>query len=138
MSELAAYQKIPRGIAWNFAAGETEIPCHLQIPVNCVIGDTDGHNRLCARKTNRSGLAGTKESSPRLCRYCNVPFEFLGRPLKVPKLSLTQCGTIRKLRNDIVNEKNAAKLSTLGYKTLHDGMVDIQFSDPIVYSHGYP
>ena len=39
--------------------------------------------------------------APRLCRYCNVSFEFLGRPLKVPKLSLTQCGTIRKLRNDI-------------------------------------
>ena len=136
LSELAAYQRIPRGIFWTFAVGETEIQCHLRIPVNCVIGDTDGHDRLCAQKTNRSGLAGAKESSPRLCRYCDVPFEFLGMPLEVPRLNMTQCGTIRKLRNDILNEANVSKLSSLGYKPFHDGMVDIQFSDPLTGLHG--
>ncbi len=29
MSELAAYQRTPRGCFWTFAAGETEDPCHL-------------------------------------------------------------------------------------------------------------
>ena len=43
---------------------------------------------------------------------------------------------LSKLRNDIANEKNASKLSSLGYKTFHDGMVDIQFSDPIRGLHG--
>ena len=137
MSELAAYQRIPGGIFWTFANGETESPCHLRIPVNCVLGDTDGHDRLCARKTNRSGLAGGKEGElPRLCRYCDVPFELLGKPLEMPKLNLTQCGTIRKLRNDILNDANVLKLSRLGYKNFHDGMVDIQFSDPVRGLHG--
>ena len=136
LSELAAYQKIPRGIFWTIAAGETEKSYHFRIPVNCVIGDTDGHDRLCARKTNRSGLAGGKESSARLCRYCDVPFQYLGRPLEVPRLTMTQCGTIRKLRNDILNEANVSKLSSLGYKSFHDGMVDIQFSDPLTGLHG--
>ena len=137
MSELAAYQRIPGGIFWTFAEGETESPCHLRIPVNCIIGDTDGHDRLCARKTNRSGLAGMDQSLPRLCRYCNVPFKLLGRPLEATRLIPTQCGTIRKLRNDIIRkEVNASKLSTLGYKPFHDGMVDIQFSDPVRGLHG--
>ena len=133
MSELACYQKLPKGVYWRFAFGELEINGYLRLPVNCILGDTDGHDKLCARKTNRSGIS--KGESPCLCRYCDIPFEFLGRPLEAPKIRLTLCGTIRKLRNN-TTISNVQKLSNLGYKSFHDGLVDIQFSDPRRGLHG--
>ena len=133
MSELACYQRLPKGIYWTFAFGELEIQGYLRIPVNCILGDTDGHDKLCARKTNRSGRS--KAESPCLCRYCDIPFRLLGKPLEAPKIRLTLCGTIRKLRNNL-SLPNIEKLSTLGYKNFHDGLVDIQFSDPKRGLHG--
>ncbi len=133
MSELACYQRLPKGIFWTFAFGKLEIPVYLRLPVNCILGDTDGHDKLCARKTNRSGRS--KGESPCLCRYCDIPFQFLGRPLEAPKIRLTLCGTIRKLRNN-TSLPNIQKLSSLGYKSFHDGLVDIQFSDPRRGLHG--
>ena len=133
MSELACYQRLSKGIFWTFAFGELEIHGYLRIPVNCILGDTDGHDKLCARKTNRSGRS--KGESPCLCRYCDIPFRLLGRPLEASKIRLTLCGTIRKLRNN-TSLPNIQKLSTLGYKRFHDGLVDVQFSDPRRGLHG--
>ena len=133
MSEIACYQRLPKGIFWTFAFDELEIHGYLRIPVNCILGDTDGHDKLCARKTNRSGRS--KGESPCLCRYCDIPFRLLGRPLEASKIRLTLCGTIRKLRNN-TSLPNIQKLSTLGYKRFHDGLVDIQFSDPRRGLHG--
>ena len=128
-SELAAYQEIG-GLEWTFAFGDKEIPCRLQIPVNSIMGDTDGHDKLCARKLNRSGVA-----SGRLCRYCDVTFANLGQPLNKEKTKLTKSTEIRQCRNRL-SEADKKRLDTLGYRHFHDGAVDLHFSDPVRGLHG--
>lgn len=120
MSELVAYQRLG-GIDWIFTRGDQMIECSLQIPVNCVIGDTEGHDKLLARKTNRQ--------QGKLCRYCSVSFQNLGNPLHEERTQLTKCTVIRKLRNSLTPEA-IGLLEEMGYKKFHDGMVDVLFSDP--------
>ena len=128
LSELAAHQKLG-GLDWKLCLdGKTDVPCRFQIPVNCIVGDAEGHDKLCARKSNRT--ARTKGS---LCRHCNCPFEELGNPHFNGKL--TKCGQTRRWRNRL-DEKSKQKLAELGYKHMHDGFVDIQFSDPVRGLHG--
>lgn len=129
LSEFSAYQRLG-GIDWVFAKGEQMVRCRLQIPVLCVIGDTEGHDKLCARKTGRKGLGSGK-----LCRYCNISFENLGNPLHEEVTRLTKCSDIRKLRNDL-SESARKILDDLGYKHFHDGMAGILFSDPDRGLHG--
>ena len=76
-SELVAYQKLG-GIHWKICLTEngSEIDCRLQLPVNCIIGDTEGHDKLLARKVNRQGRGEHRN----LCQCCNCPFELLGCP----------------------------------------------------------
>ena len=54
MSELVWYQGID-GIQWVFNFGNGDCPAVLEIPVNSVMGDTEGHDKLCARIVNRLG-----------------------------------------------------------------------------------
>ena len=128
-SELAAYQKLG-GLFWTFAFGQQEVSCRLQIPVNCILGDTDGHDKLCARSVNRSGTV-----QGCLCRYCDVKFKNLGVPQHNQKTRLTKCTTIRKLRNN-PTPLNCEKLKEQGYRSFHDGAVDLCFSDPVRGLHG--
>ena len=128
-SELAAYQKLG-GIKWTFAFGKTEVHCRLQIPVNCILGDTDGHDKLCARRVNRTGTV-----QGCLCRYCDVTFANLGNPRHNQHIKLTKCTKIRQWRNNPTPE-NVERLKSLGYKSFHDGAVDLCFSDPVRGLHG--
>jgi len=123
MSELVWYQGID-GIQWVFNFGNGDCPAVLEIPVNSVMGDTEGHDKLCARIVNRQG-----NSNHGQCRYCSCPLQYLGNPLEGSHFPMTFCGHIRALRN-IVDADSVAKLDGMDYKPFHDGMVDIHFSDP--------
>jgi hypothetical protein len=68
VSELVEFQRLG-GIEWSLDIEGKSHPCCLQIPVNCIIGDTEGADKLCARKLNR--MAGN------LCPSCDIPFEEL-------------------------------------------------------------
>ena len=129
LSELAAHQKLG-GIKWTLAFGTDEVPCRLQIPVNCILGDTDGHDKLCARRVNRTGTV-----QGCLCRYCDVSFANLGNPRHNQNVKLTKCTKIRQWRNNPTPE-NVENLKMLGYKPFHDGAVDLCFSDPVRGLHG--
>jgi hypothetical protein len=128
-SELVAFQGL-QGIEWKFAFDKLEVSCRLQIPVNCILGDTDGHDKLCARKVDRTGTNDSK-----LCRSCNVGFSNLGMPLSKEKVKVTTCPEIRWLRNNLT-EGNRKKLQVLGYRDFHDGCVDLHFCDPERALHG--
>jgi hypothetical protein len=140
LSELAAYQKLG-GIDWKINLdGINNTECRFQIPVNCFMGDTEGHDKACCKKVCRSGKA--KGS---VCRYCNCTFSFLGYPyfgsndpatgVVEQQMTLTKCAPIRRWRNQL-SEANQGKLDNLGYKAVHDGFVDIHFSDPERALHG--
>ena len=123
MSELVWYQGID-GIQWVFNFGNGDCPAVLEIPVNSVMGDTEGHDKLCARIVNCQGNSNRGQ-----CRYCYCPLQCLGNPLEGGHFPMTFCGPIRALRN-IGDADSVAKLDGMDYKPFHDGMVDIHFSDP--------
>ena len=131
LSELASHQRAG-GIDWRFAFGERTLDCTLQIPVNCVLGDNEGHDKLCARMGGRN-----KEISGKLCRYCDTPFDQLGQPMQWYSNpgKLTHCSDIRRWRNDLT-DSNQTKLKDLRYRFHHDGAVDLLFSDPKRGLHG--
>ena len=134
LSELVVCQNLG-GIDWTISFGEKDVECRLQIPVSCVMGDTEGHDKMMARKIDRQG----RNENANLCRTCTVPFKELGimdpdgtrrrtwRPVK--------CKTIRSCRNRPTHS-NLERLSVLGYKPHHDGFVDVHFSDKDLALHG--
>ncbi len=130
MSELVKYQEL-NGIKWTLVFHGKEFPCRLQIPVNCIIGDSEGHDKLLNRSIDRQG----KDPEKGLCRYCNIPFSELDKPLLGKSYKLTKCTYIRKLRNN-PTDANCEKLRMLSYKKAHDGMVEVHFSDPKRGLHG--
>ena len=130
MSELVALQRLG-GLEWTLRFGGPDKPVFLQIPVNCVLGDTEGHDKIMGRHTDRSGrVPGTC-----LCRYCEVPFENLGNPLLKDNYDHTKCSVIRELRSN-GSAASVERLKRLGYKAWHDGFLEVQFSDPERGLHG--
>ena len=55
-------------IAWNLYYQKNYIKVYLRCPVLFIIGDTDGHDKLVGKYSNRNNTA-------RLCRYCDCPFD---------------------------------------------------------------
>ena len=134
MSELVACQQLG-GIDWTFAFDDEDVHVRLQIPVNSLMGDTEGHDKAMCRKVDRQG----KDTKSQLCRQCDVKFCELGDPDPTgeqrAKWNLTTCGEIRRMRNNLSpNDKKV--LNKMGYKFFHDGMVDVHFSDPVYGLHG--
>jgi hypothetical protein len=129
LSELVWYQGLD-GIKWVFNFGLGDCPAILEIPVNVVMGDTEGHDKLVARIVNRQ-VTSTRGQ----CRYCSCPIQFLGNPLEGGDFPMTFCGPIRDLRNQCTHE-STTRLDSIDYKPFHDGMVDVHFSDPERGLHG--
>ena len=141
LSELVAYQRLG-GVGWDLAFENLEIEniC-FQIPVNCVVGDNEGHDKLLAKvgRATGSSMLGRK-----VCRSCDVSWEFLGKPLDARKRKDTKCAHIRRWRNIVGGAHSSdqqrsdcrQKLRDSGYKDFHDGMVDVHFSDSERALHG--
>ncbi len=130
LSDMVAMQKLG-GLQWSIPTDGPDIQLFLQIPVNCVLGDTEGHDKIMGRHTDRSGRL--PESC--LCRYCDVPFKNLGNPMAKDNYSLTKSSAIRELRSN-GSEDSVEQLKKLGYKSWHDGFLEVQFSDPERGLHG--
>ena len=129
LSEMVSFQRLD-GIYWVFNFGHGDCPATLEIPVNEIVSDNEGHDKVIARYVDRQGT-----SNRGLCRYCSCSFGNLGNPFEGIKAKLTSCGPVRNLRNkgDLDSIK---KLSGMDYKPFHDGLVDIHFSDPERGLHG--
>ncbi len=130
LSDVVTLQQLG-GLKWLMKFDGPDIPLYLQIPVNCVLGDTEGHDKVMARHTDRTG----RMPGSCLCRYCDVPFENLGQPLLKDNYNFTKCSTIRELREE-GSENSVEKLKKLGYKAWHDGFLEVRFSDPERGLHG--
>jgi hypothetical protein len=60
------------GIAWCFKYQNKFYDVVMKVPILFVIGDTEGHDKLCGKYTNRV-------VSKHLCRYCDCPRDRTGR-----------------------------------------------------------
>jgi hypothetical protein len=65
---LASFEKAQqRPVAWKFTNESGTNIKNCIFPVLFIIGDTDGHDKLCGRYLSRTNIQ-------RLCRYCNISF----------------------------------------------------------------
>jgi hypothetical protein len=112
-------------LKWKFFGGPEEDKVYiLKLPVLFIIGDTEGHDKLCGRMTSRGKIE-------HLCRYCNVerdetdnPFcEFQYTKMRHVK-DLIQKGDCDKLKKD------------LSMYLIKNAWHDIQFCDSKRGIHG--
>lgn len=108
------------GIHWSLVFAKTEYNVVMKIPILLVIGDNEGHDKLCGKYLNRN-------ASNHLCRYCNIPREKTGRAHipKHPKLKFTRASAIAHLaaNNELV------KLKFLSYHCLNNAFTGLIFCD---------
>lgn len=90
----------------------------LQIPLLYIVGDTEGHDKLCGHYQNRT-------KSAYLCRYCQCPREETGNPNAQHKKTLAS--KISKL----VEQGRTADLKKLSYHAIDNAFDGILFCDPV-------
>ncbi len=110
------------GIAWDLSFKGKLHPCVFKIPVLCVMGDSEGHNKLCGHFTS-----STKVKS--LCRSCDCPAEETGKAesLVVSGRKFTRASDIRAL----VEARDEESLKEKSYYNLRNAFWDIKFCDDV-------
>ena len=89
----------------------------LQMPLLYVIGDTEGHDKLCAHYQNR-----TKSNA--ICRYCQCPSDQTGNP------DASYKKTSAKYIANLARRRNLDELKRLSYHCVVNAFNDIKFCDP--------
>lgn len=69
-------QKTP--VVWKFCENGQMVEKNCFFPVLFIIGDTEGHDKLCGRFLNRNNIQ-------RLCRYCDCKFDKTDDPFVIYK-----------------------------------------------------
>lgn len=114
-------QKNP--IIWEMNInGKTKF-VRLKIPVMFVIGDTEGHDKLCGRYSCRV-------NSQSLCRYCNIPFDATDDPFF--QFRYTKVNTVKRL----IQKRDVEKLQSMSMHCIQNAWHDIEFCDPDRGIHG--
>lgn len=104
------------GIAWSFQYKQKAYNVVMKIPLLFVIGDNEGHDKLCGKYLNRV-------ASKHLCRYCDVPKEKTGRAHAHFKyIKASQIAHLAA--NNEVKE-----LQRMSYHCLHNAFTDLIFCD---------
>ena len=124
LSEMIACQNLKDGLEWDLLVDETYTRVNLHIPLLYVIGDTEGHDKLCGRKVDRA--SGTS----RQCRSCDVEHHECDKP--TAKVNLTKCADIRKMKA----RKEYHKLRDHCYKDIELAFDHVDFCDNIRGIHG--
>jgi Plavaka transposase len=112
-------------LQWQFFGGPEEDKVYtLKLPVMYIIGDTEGHDRLCGRMTSRNTIT-------HLCRYCNVSRDDTDDPyceFQYTKMRHVK-NLIQKGDADILKEE-------LSMYLIKNAWHDIMFCDPKRGIHG--
>jgi hypothetical protein len=108
-------QKSP--IIWKFQIENLPIvTVSLKIPVMFVIGDTEGHDKLCGRYSSR-------KQPTRLCRYCTIPFSETDDPFA--KFKYQKCKQIE----DLVENGREEELKMMSFHCIKNAWSDVHFCD---------
>jgi Plavaka transposase len=120
---LESYKKCQKKqIRWKFdqKADQSFI---LKIPTLFIIGDTEGHDKICGRMMSRSTINN-------LCRYCNIDRENIDDPFK--ESVFTKMSDIKTL----VEQENRTKLNEMSMFCIKNAWHDIEFCDMKRGLHG--
>ena len=126
LESYKAAQKLP-GILWQFPFQGQKKEVVMKIPLLLVLGDTEGHDKLCGKYQNRTKAAC-------LCRYCDCPTADTGNPRVTWTHTLGPY--IQSLANTALHdpspeERKSAKeeLKNLSYHILPSAFLDVVFCD---------
>ena len=114
-------QKEP--ILWEIKPNGVSKFVRLKIPVMFVIGDTEGHDKLCGRYSCRV-------NSPSLCRYCNIPFNSTDDPFFTIRHRKVQ------MVKDLIARNKVQRLKLMSMHCIKNAWHDIDFCDKERGIHG--
>lgn len=116
------YQKNPR--IWDFKCSDGVVrQKKMIVPVLFIIGDTEGHDKLCGRICNRNKIK-------RPCRYCNISYENSDQP--DCKYIYTKVNQIKSL----IERNKELDLKELSMYNIQNTMHLLHFCDDIRGIHG--
>jgi hypothetical protein len=109
------------GLLWRFtyAGLEKRDILLLKTPVLFVMGDTEGHNKLC-------GLVGGGNKNP-LCRYCNCKRDDTNNPRA--KTTHTCTSSLKQWMTQGERGRKKVRVELGYYCLLHNGFDEIDFCD---------
>ncbi len=110
-------------LKWIFKQEDKTKEYILKIPCLFIIGDTEGHDKLCGRMMNR-------QSIPYLCRYCNIHRDNVDDPFF--ESQNTKMSDIIKL----VKKNDRVKLNEMSMHLVNNAWHDVQFCDTTHGLHG--
>jgi hypothetical protein len=123
LQSLKRVQKLG-GIKWKFHYQGRQHKVIFKCPVLFIVGDSLGHDQLCARYLNR-------QKSNRLCRYCNVPMEETDNPFF--HFRLTKAADVSRA----IANKDSNTLKDMSQHLVENNAFNgIQFCDPDRGLHG--
>jgi hypothetical protein len=103
------------GIDWNIKYKGGQYKVTLQIPVMFIIGDTEGHDKMCAR-TGSYTL-----TCQRLCRACNCP------PDKADDEMFNYTYTIQSDAKNAYNNKQTQVVAQMSLFNIYNAWWDVSF-----------
>ena len=106
-------------LPWTIQYKGRAYDVRMRVPLLYVIGDTEGHDKLCAHYQCRAN-AGIKS----LCRYCDCPNLETGNPRY--KGNLTRASTVQRL----VDRNDKKKLQQMSYHCVENAFNGVLFCDP--------
>jgi len=110
-------------IEWEFVVDGQKRKMHCYLPVLFIIGDTDGHDRLCGRYLSRAMIEC-------LCRYCNIKFKNTDDPFA--KYKFTRQDVVNKL----CDQNRKIKLKDMSMHCIQNAWRDVDFCDNVRGLHG--
>jgi hypothetical protein len=113
-------------LVWHFMDKDSQQmkPMAMKIPVLYVIGDTDGHDKLCGKYGCRNNTV------KRLCRYCDTPFEETSS--SDFKYSLNKLSQVKAL----IEKHDEATLNDMSFHCIENVWHQVQFCDPVRNIYG--
>ena len=106
------------GLMWNLKYNERTYPVVFKFPVLFVVGDTEGHDKLCGKFLSRT------QKIARLCRYCDCPTSSTCDTTK--RWSYTKGPVIA----DLVKRGQTDRLRSMAYHCVKNGFDGVHFADP--------
>lgn len=110
-------------IGWKLKFGFQEYDVFFRVPVLFIIGDTDGHDKLCGRYGSRQNVA-------RLCRYCDTAFDETDNPFI--KYSYTEQNKITSL----ICKNKCDELSKISMHCIKNAWHEVDWCDQKRGVHG--
>ena len=121
---LATFRETQKkAVGWTFAFNNQMQLAFLRCPILFIIGDTDGHDKLCGRYGSRMNVA-------RLCRYCDCPFDETDNP--TIKFAYTEQNKIKNL----IRKQDVESLKKITMHCVKNAWHEVQWCDPKRGIHG--